>query len=44
MEKFYHNSDECLMPCEQKVCVEPLLISINPILTEFVMMLIYVSN
>ena len=40
MGSFYHNSDGFLMLCVQKVCIEPILISLNPILTEFVMMLV----
>ena len=40
MERIYHNSDEFLMLCVQNMCVEPILISLNPILTEFVMMFV----
>ena len=40
MGRFYHNSDGFFMLCVQKVCVEPILISLNPILIEFVMMLL----
>ena len=36
MGLFYHNSDGFV----QNVCVEPILISPNPISTEFVMMLV----
>ena len=36
--RFYHNSDGFLMVCVQNVCAEPILISLNPILTESVMM------
>ena len=34
------SSDRFLMLCVQNMCVEPILISLNPILTEFVMMLV----
>ena len=37
--KFYHSSDGILILCVQNVCVEAILISLNPILTEFVMIL-----
>ena len=40
MGRFCHNSDELLMLCVQNVCVEPILISLNQILTEFVTMLV----
>ena len=40
MGRFYYNSNRFLMLCVQNVCVEPILISLNPILTEFVMMLV----
>ena len=40
MGRFYHNSDGFLMLCVQNVCVEPILISLNPILTNFVMMFV----
>ena len=40
MGRFYHNSDGFLMLCVQNVCVETILISLNPILTEFVMMFV----
>ena len=36
MGRFNHNSDGKLDVCVQNVCVEPILISLNPILTEFV--------
>ena len=38
--RLYHSSDGFLMLCVQNVCIEPILISLNPILTEFVMMLV----
>ena len=38
MGRFYHNSDGLLMLCVQNVCLEPILISQNQILTEFVTM------
>ena len=44
MDGFYHNSDWFLMLCAQKVCVGPILISLNPILREFVMMLVLPSH
>ena len=37
---FYHSPDGFLMLCVQNVCVEPILIPLNPILIEFVMMLV----
>ena len=37
---FSHNSDGFLRLCVQNVCVEPILISLYAILTEFVMMLV----
>ena len=37
---FYHSSNGILMLCLQNVRVEPILICLNPILTEFVMMLV----
>ena len=40
MGRLYHSSDEFLMLCVQNVCAEPILISLNPTLTEFVMMLV----
>ena len=40
MGRFYHNSDGFLMLCVQNVWVEPILISQNPIFTEFVMLLV----
>ena len=40
MGRFYHNSDGFLMLCVQNVCVEPKLISLNPIYTEFVRMFV----
>ena len=40
MGRFYHNSDGFLMLFVQSVYVEPILISQNQILTEFVMMLV----
>ena len=40
MGRFYHNPDGLLMLCIQKVCVKPISISLNQILTEFVMMLV----
>ena len=41
MGRFYHNSDGFLMLSVhvQNVRVEPILFSLNPVLTEFVMML-----
>ena len=39
MGRFCHYSDGLLM-CVQNVCLEPILISLNQILTEFVMMLV----
>ena len=39
-KRFYHYFDGFLMLCVQHVCVEPILSSLNPILTEFVMMLV----
>ena len=44
MGRFYHNFDGFLMVYVQKLCIEPLLISLNPILTEFVMMLVSPPN
>ena len=38
MERVYHNSDGFLMLRVQNVCIEPVLIFLNPILTELVMM------
>ena len=40
MGRFYHNSNRFLMVCVQKLCVEPILISLNPIFAEFVMTLV----
>ena len=44
MGKFYHSSGSFLMLCVQSVNVEPILIYLNPILTEFVMMLVSPPN
>ena len=35
MVRLYLNSDGFLMLCAQNLCVEPIVISLNPILTEF---------
>ena len=40
MGRFYHNSDGLLMLCVLNVCIEPILIFLNQIWTEFVMMLV----
>ena len=37
---FYQSSDGFIMLCVQKVYVEPILISQNPILTKFLIMLV----
>ena len=39
MEKFYHSSNGFLMLHVQNVCIEAIIISLNPILTAFVMIL-----
>ena len=40
MGRLYHNSVGLLMLRVKNVCVEPKLISLNPIVTAFVMMLV----
>ena len=40
MGRFYHSSDGCLMLCVQDMRIEPVLISLNPILIKFVMVLV----
>ena len=44
MGTIYHKYDKFLMLCKQQVYVQSLFISLNPILTEFVMMSIDVTN
>ena len=40
MVRFYHSSGGFMVLCVENVCVEPILISLNSILTEFVIMLV----
>ena len=40
MGRFYHSSDGSFMLCVRNLCMEPILNSLSPILTEFVMMLV----
>ena len=40
MRRLYHSPDGFMMLCVQNVCVEPILISLNSTLTEFVIMLV----
>ena len=44
MGRFCHSSDGFLMLCVHNLCVEPILISLNPILTEFMRMLVPPPN
>ena len=40
MENFYHSSDGFLNELYKNVCIEAILIALNPILAEFVMILL----